>query len=386
MALHALFIVLFGAPSGGSREGRAMWGALNVTLAERISAPAPSLRLDRGFGELPDLAATKKPKAVREAPPKPPRPIPAAPVPPSLELSTTKEIIPPVTSETRRAAPPALVVPRVEPLPVQPLFAPIPRPERTVTPELKTEIVPTVPAPPAEVPVPPEPVALPPAPAPLERAMAPRVEVPPAEAAPIPAPLAQPVPPAPPTPVETSPTPPVERTPMEVPALPVPPIERLVTPRIEPSTSAPESALPREPRIAPPPPAIEPAETRQPQRELPARAEPAPRAPAVAPPGRASDVFTSPRDALPAAPDDAKSPVIDLDAARRRARELAREGTGNRAVLPFPMPPVPPRKSKMEIAIENARKPDCKTAYQSLGLLAVVPLVANEFGEGNCRW
>jgi hypothetical protein len=50
------------------------------------------------------------------------------------------------------------------------------------------------------------------------------------------------------------------------------------------------------------------------------------------------------------------------------------------------MPPVPPKKSKMEQAIEKARKPDCRDAYKDLGLAAVVPLVANEFGEGTCRW
>jgi hypothetical protein len=83
---------------------------------------------------------------------------------------------------------------------------------------------------------------------------------------------------------------------------------------------------------------------------------------------------------------DPTAPAIDLDAARRRAGELARQGTGNRALLPFAMPPVPKPKSKLETAIENARKPDCKTAYQSLGLAAIVPLIANEFGEGNCRW
>ena len=71
---------------------------------------------------------------------------------------------------------------------------------------------------------------------------------------------------------------------------------------------------------------------------------------------------------------------------RRRAGELARAGSGQRALLPFPMPPVPPKKSKMETAIENARKPDCRTAYQALGLAAAIPLIANEFGEGNCRW
>jgi hypothetical protein len=80
------------------------------------------------------------------------------------------------------------------------------------------------------------------------------------------------------------------------------------------------------------------------------------------------------------------APSLDLDAVRRRAAELTRAGSGQRALLPFPMPPVPPKKSKMETAIENARKPDCRTAYQGLGLAAAIPLIANEFGEGNCRW
>jgi hypothetical protein len=71
---------------------------------------------------------------------------------------------------------------------------------------------------------------------------------------------------------------------------------------------------------------------------------------------------------------------------RRRAAELTRQGTGNRALLPIPMPPVEKPKSKLEQAIENARKPDCRDAYKGLGLLAVVPLIANEFGEGTCRW
>jgi hypothetical protein len=65
---------------------------------------------------------------------------------------------------------------------------------------------------------------------------------------------------------------------------------------------------------------------------------------------------------------------------------MAKEGTGNRAILPFPMPPVPERKTKEQLAIEKAWKPDCKDAYKDLGLLAVVPLLANEFGEGSCRW
>ena len=47
---------------------------------------------------------------------------------------------------------------------------------------------------------------------------------------------------------------------------------------------------------------------------------------------------------------------------------------------------MPKDKTKLEKAIEKGWTPDCKTAYSSLGLAAVVPLVANEFGDGNCRW
>ena len=66
---------------------------------------------------------------------------------------------------------------------------------------------------------------------------------------------------------------------------------------------------------------------------------------------------------------------------------MAREGSGQRALLPFPkLPPREERKSKEAIAIENALKPDCRTAYSDLGLLAVAPLVLNAFGEGTCKW
>ena len=83
---------------------------------------------------------------------------------------------------------------------------------------------------------------------------------------------------------------------------------------------------------------------------------------------------------------DPTKPTLDSDALRRRAGELAREGVGQRAPLAFPLPPVEKPKSKLESAIENARKPDCRDAYKGLGLLAAVPLIANEFGEGTCRW
>ena len=96
-------------------------------------------------------------------------------------------------------------------------------------------------------------------------------------------------------------------------------------------------------------------------------------------------ITPGPREKIPGDYDPTK-PSLDLDAIRNRAGQMAREGSGKRALLPFPMPPVAKPKSKLETAIEKARKPDCKDAYKDLGLAAIVPLIANEFGEGNCRW
>jgi hypothetical protein len=52
------------------------------------------------------------------------------------------------------------------------------------------------------------------------------------------------------------------------------------------------------------------------------------------------------------------------------------------------VPPPPPQERKDALAegIAKAAKPDCRTAYAGLGLLAVVPLVASSVGNGGCRW
>jgi hypothetical protein len=214
--------------------------------------------------------------------------------------------------------------------------------------------------------------------------MLPPVELPPVPAPAVPAPVVEPVPPAV---IERLPTPPVERAPVEVPAVPAAPVERAEPSRVERPTAPPEKATPREFPAAPPPaPAIERAQPRVPDRDSPSRPEPAPRSPAAAPADRDSDIFRKGPAAPPAAADKGAAPRIDLEAARKRAREIAREGSGQRAILPFPMPPQEERKSKEALALEKALKPDCRKAYQGLGLLAVVPLIANEFGEGSCRW
>jgi hypothetical protein len=116
------------------------------------------------------------------------------------------------------------------------------------------------------------------------------------------------------------------------------------------------------------------------------RAPPTPRAAPIDAPAPATVPRDDRKDPASTTYDPTAAPSIDLDAVRKRAGQIAREGSGKRAILPFPMPAPPERKSKEAIAIEKARKPDCRTAFKDLGLLAIAPLIANEFGEGNCRW
>lgn len=358
LLLHVMFILMFGAPSGGSREGRAMWGSMQVLLTAPPRAPEPILKLDRA----PVL--------------------PVAPAPRPLDPSVAREI-------ERTAAPP---VRPAEPLAFPPLL------DRIVTPEPKLQMSPAL-----QLPLPQEGVAQPP-PAPVETI---RAEPAPAAAPPEPiqglAPLVAPAPVVLPTPLETpalpaiSATPPVERPPVEVPAIPVPtetlapvaPAQVRDFDRIEPQLPPPVLRSPPASRVEPParvePAPALPAEPAPALRPEPARA--APPGPARADPDLpAPSPFRAPPAARDANQYDPTAPSIDLDAVRNRAGQLGRQGTGNRAALPFPMPPVPERKTKMETAIENARKPDCRTAYQSLGLAAIVPLIANEFGDGKCRW
>ena len=80
MLVHALAITLFGAPSGGSREGRALWGSLQVVLQGAEPEAGPALRLDRSVDRL--RAAPKARRAPRVEPVAPPR---VEPPPPSIE-------------------------------------------------------------------------------------------------------------------------------------------------------------------------------------------------------------------------------------------------------------------------------------------------------------
>ena len=387
MLFHALIVLTFGAPSGGSREGRAMWGSLNVVLLGPPPDPAPTLKLDRALPALKGTPSPRKPARAPEA-----RTEPAAPVAPSLRsepvLAPKEEpfAFPPlldriVAPEVKPQAPPLRV-----PLPTEKPYVPTPLPDPVPAPRVAEP-----PAPPAPPPV----VATPPA-------ELPRIETPIIPALPAAPPAAPAVERPPPVevPALPVPAPPVTPPPVEVPALPIPQTPAATPPpRVEPIATPPERTIVPEIPVTPTPapaPAVAPERPapRRVEPEVPRRIEPglAPRTP-LAP---STSPLTTPapggtprddrRDPSSSTYDPTAAPTLDLDAMRKRAGQLAREGTGNRAALPFPMPPMPERKTKEQIAIEKARKPDCRTAYKDLGLLAIAPLIANEFGEGTCRW
>jgi hypothetical protein len=340
LLLHAIAILLFGAPPGGSRDGRAMWSSMNVRIvapAAPIDVPAP----------MPAIEPGALPKLEREF--RPARPI----VTPQVVVPAPMQRINPPQMKLEKM----LSAPKVD-------FAPAPVPPPAVSP------------PKVEAPAPAAPIVVPAPISPIVPRL-PTVERTLVEPPKIVAPIAHPV------------TPPVkEAPPVEV---PLPRVETPLVPAIPAAPALP--AMDRVPELAPkvaaPPPVAEPA---TPKSESPATPAPdapmsreelfKPRAPAL----------PAPAPATPAAPAkraddyDPTKPSVDLDAVRRRATQLAREGTGQRALLPFPMPAPPERKTKTEEALEKARKPDCRTAYKDLGLLAAVPLIANEFGEGSCRW
>jgi hypothetical protein len=187
----------------------------------------------------------------------------------------------------------------------------------------------------------------------------------------------------------------------EKPAAPAtPPTEQIVPSKVQPQVA---------PRIETPAPQRAPAETTAPSANVAPQVERA-LPPAVAP-GKAVVPSAPTRPEAPGAeaprlrfgaPDAGDeifkpranveqntTPRLDLEATRQRAREIASDGSAYRGIAPVIPAPAPiDRKSKLAEAIDKAQKPDCRTAYADMGLLAVVPLVASTIADGNggCRW
>jgi hypothetical protein len=198
----------------------------------------------------------------------------------------------------------------------------------------------------------------------------------------------------------------VEATPPATAVVPLP-LDRLLPPRVDrmleaapavaaPTPQAPASespapgvAQPAMPATATPQPAAaatvpRAAEPNPASTAAPAAATELPRLRLGAPPAADEDIFRARRDVVSPA-DDSGGPHIDREAARQRAREIASEGGSTRGILPA-LPPPPDRKSKESLALEKAVKPDCRTAYAGLGLLAVPVLVASTIGDVGCNW
>jgi hypothetical protein len=90
---------------------------------------------------------------------------------------------------------------------------------------------------------------------------------------------------------------------------------------------------------------------------------------------------------VPSLPPPGGAPRIDLDAVRQRARELAREGSGPRTLLPFNVKPKEETRTKEQQAFDKAlKRPDCRDAYAGMGLAAVVPLLWDSVSEKGCKW
>lgn len=428
LMLHVLVIVLFGDTSGGgARRGEKLWGALTVTVQSLLPDRNAQLKSDAekavlqrsatGIRSTPDAPKTDTSGSDTPAPAEVVTPAeePMAPMPPSLfEIppliaidvdKPVKEFVVPKASLDRAPSPSA-------PTSLNPPIAPVPRemppvvatPEPIASPKIERVLATPIPLVPLVEPTPREEAISAPAPA-----------------LPIPAPPTRQVEPLPKTereivrPVVAAPEPkPRDVIQPPAPTVPAAPVAPVATPRPEPervqTIAPPAEVKPREIPAAVPsapapaaPSAPQPAEaarTPQIEREVatptapPAANKAAPTRAPTATPGAPStsnadgDLVKPRGDAIAPSittPAPGKTPGIDLDAVRRRAREIG--GSGPRTVFPFPVAPQPIPKTKVQEAFDKAlKKKDCRDAYADLGLAAVVPLVLSAVREDGCKW
>ncbi len=444
MLLHVLFIVLFGDSTGGSpSRASQILGGFSASLQARMTNNAPA------SPSIKSTNASASGENANPRPAQPTQPARIEPLKPSAlaaeNSEATKVADPPPQSATTAPTPPIVpdkvTVPDALPtLPTisKPVVKPVTEfviPPSEVIPKAAVEAKSAAEALPTIDPLPPlsraQPLAVP---KPIELNAAPSVSrefapyVPPTIAAPISAPTLPPsiAPISPAAPIAPLALPPV--TPLALPTIAAPKMERefaapanievrepLVVPppiaNIAP-TAAPKTEREFVPYVAPtaaptavPAPAIAspsavnpnaaPAQPASPSTTAPSSTAPpttnAPsteRAPAAASPGSpapsksSDDIFGPRRDALPA---PAKS--LDLDAARKSAREGGSERTGPRTLLPFPTAPKAPVKSDITKIFDKAlKRPDCKEAYSDMGLAAVIPLVRDAIKQDGCKW
>ena len=430
LMLHVLVIVLFGdTVGGGAKRGEKLWGALTVTVQSLLPDRGVALKLDRDTTTLqravadpratpasPGITSEKRDRRASEQTERaslvedvsPPAQASSFEMPPliskDVEKAVTDFVVPkpsaerayaPPTEQVPREAlvaqPPVIVAPTIQPPvvvePVAELIAPVKIERALVTPLLPIKPVELKPredliATPALQPEPP--------PAKIEReATKPIVSAPSPKPREVVQPATQPA----------APTPSVPVTPIAPTLPPKPERERTqpIAAPAEPKTrEMPAPAVPSPPALSESTQRVETAKTPKPEREVVAPVGP-PVAATVAPsgvPAADNDIFRPRGEATRAlidtpglAPAPLKTPGIDLDAVRRRAREITSDGTGPRTVFPFPGAPQQKPKSKEQQAFDKAlKKNDCRDAYADMGLAAVVPLVLSAVREGGCKW
>ncbi|HUH92411.1 MAG TPA: hypothetical protein VL742_04600 [Casimicrobiaceae bacterium] len=406
MLLHILAIVLFGATGkGGAGRGEGLPETLDVTLRpiapeSRTLRPAPREAVPPA---IPSAGRGAERTERRVAPSSLPERFELT-APPETTPSAQEPFLRPspgVPENIERASRPAAPEPRIEAIPE--------RLEPVAPTMIQRELAQPIEAPRALPPIAPS--------VPLDRIVPPAVERPlakplqlPRQAVPV-APAATIKRLAPPA-GERELTPPIEALP-ERPLAPEAPIERMVSPAVE-HELAPPVVVPARPllsspaapleHVQPPPSKRELASpTELPPASLPSRAAPQPAPPPPRPsaslpnagptaaPTPAPESLPAPRLGAPRPEEDifkprGQAPGLDLEAAKKRAvREIAGEGSGSPGVLPFPLP-IPDTKTKEAKAMEKAIKPDCRTAYSGMGLLAVPVLIAATITDEGCRW
>jgi hypothetical protein len=363
-----------------------------VPASTDTSESVPEVSLSRR-----PLPAESLPRLDRNAPEEVDKPLmpPAVSTPPISPPRAEKEIVPPVVSPQREVA--------------MPPMAPIAPIERVAPRTIERQFAPPVELRPREVPI------APPTP-PLELKAR-------EEPSPVVPPAVLPAAPAAPVKIEQEQAPAVEVKPRDIPMQPLAPVERFAPPKMERSfvppveTAAPARVAPTPARVLQPesqpvsPPTTQPMPSKESVEIAPARERAVPavtpgKSQQVTAPARVEsptggelprlrlgapdvdeEVFRSRRDGVVPTPEPTGTPGVTAESLRKSAtRVISREGSGSSGVLNFVPPPPQERKDSLAEGIAKAAKPDCRTAYAGMGLLAVVPLVASTVGNGGCRW
>ena len=371
MLLHMLVVLMFGtATIGGARRGDGWLGPLDVTLRQLSPERGSGFTLAPGAETQPPGAAllrhtegvTKAPVASKQVTTvAPPETSGAAPPPvPSPPPAEVREAVPEISLSPRST--PADALPRLDrtaPEEVdKPLVAPALTPPKVAPPAPEREVAPRD-------------FTLPPM-APLERIVPPKVErqlAPPIELRPREVPVAPRAPPVEFKPIEETPT-------------VLAPIDKSAPAKVEREQAPTVDAKPRDVPVDVAPTGV-PGKPPAARTETPASGDP--QRLRFGAPSVEDEIFGTKRDA-PAAESGAP-PTVTVESMKRRAREIAAEGSGSRGVLNMIPPPPVAKRDKLAEDIAKAAKPDCRTAYAGLGILAVVPLVASSVGNnGGCNW